>query len=51
MKFGPLYNSQKVPDQKFNKKCGNNTKRIISYDENENMISRKASKMAKENFT
>ena len=44
-----IYNSQKVPDQKLNKKRGNNTKMRISDDENIQIISRKASIMVKEN--
>ena len=45
--FWNAYNSQKVPEHKVNRKCGNNTKRIISDNENKKMISRKASRMAK----
>ena len=49
-KFWNVYNSQKVSGQKLNKKRGNNTKRIILYGGNNQMISRKASRMVKENF-
>ena len=45
-----VYNSQKFPDQKLNKKCVNNIKRIISDNENKQTISRNNSRITKENF-
>ena len=45
-----VYTSQKVSDSKLNLKSGNKTKRRISDDENKKMISRKAARMAKEEF-
>ena len=44
-----VYNSQKFPNQGWNKKRSKTTKRRIPYDKNKQMISRKASRMAKEN--
>ena len=46
-----VYTSQKVSESKLNLKSRNKTKRIISDDENRQMIPRKASKTAKEKST
>ena len=44
------YNSHKCTDRNLNEKIGNNTRRKISDYKNKQIVSSKASRIAKENF-